>query len=397
MKIGIVSEYYYPYVGGIAEHVHNTYLHFTKHGITTKVIIPMLKDLRRSAKSFSSRIPDEDIIHVGKSYPFYNNGGFVRFTSPLGLEKRLKQIFARERFDILHIHSPLVPVLPIVALKVADCPVVGTFHTVFKRALSYRLLRKRFEKLMDKMAARIAVSPYCAEVMRKYFNDEYQVISNGVDTALFNPNVPPINEYRKDSAQTILFLGRFDPHNGLGILLKAFKKVRSKSPNCRLIVVGDGPLYKKHQKSVRSISDAVHFVGAHHELRPQFYRTADIFCQPAVLHGLCIVNLEAMASGLPIIASDLPPFRWQLRENALFFPAGDSDSLAESILRLLESPRLRQELGERARKRALDFSWDIIGGELLDLFRTVVDSGRRTSDTTEMPPDVKTNRGRAGC
>ncbi len=380
VKIGIISEYYYPYVGGIAEHVHNTYLYLRKQNIETKIITPHIHKFRfKGQLLLDSWTPHKDIIHIGESYPFYNNGGFVRITNPIGLRKKLNKILIKEKFDLLHIHSPLVPFLPIIAVNAATCPLIGTFHTIFNGSLFYTTFKHYFERLMEKINTKICVSPPCAHVMQKYFDFKYHILPNGVDTKLFNPNGSIIKEFKKDNVKNIMFLGRFDPHNGLEILLKAFIKVKHKFNNCRLIIIGDGPLYYKYKKIARDFLDSINFVGTEHLRRPDFYRTADIFCQPATLHSLSIVNLEAMATGLPIVSSDLVSFKWLMQDSAIYFQNGNVNSLSEVLLNLLESPQQQNILREKTLERVKQFSWDVIGSHLLNYFNLTLGNDNRES------------------
>jgi len=369
LKIGIVSEYYYPYVGGISEHVHFTYKYLKEWGANVKIITPLMKDLKYHAEYSSDWAGEEDIIRIGLSKPFYYNGGFVRFTWPVGLSKNLKRVFESEKFDLIHVHAPLVPILPVLAVKHSICPVVGTFHTLFKKSLCYTITKSYFQNILDKIDTCVAVSPLAAEAILKYFDVNFQIIPNGIDTELYKPENPPIDELMSDGVKNILFIGRFDPHNGLPVLLNAFTLVKRRYRNCRLVIVGDGPLAPQYKKMVPAeIKQSVLFVGTQHKLKPNYLASADILCQPATLHSFSLVCLEAMASGVPVICSDLKAFRWLFEEDGVFVPPCDSEKLSESILNLLEDPYKRMVLGERLRKRSLNFSWDKIISQIINIY-----------------------------
>lgn len=375
MKIGIVTEYYFPYLGGIAEHVHYSYKHFKKMGFDVKIITSHMSGLKFKAPRAKWWAPDSDIIRIGKSYPFYSNGGFVRFTSPLFLATRLKKVFQRESFDILHVHAPFIPILPMVAIRHADCPSVGTVHTYFKKSTAYKIFKFYVKTVIDKLDGLIAVSPMAAERYYEYFDDlNFTIIPNGIDTEVYTPENKPIKELKKDGVLNILFVGRFDPHNGLPLMIKAFEKVKQSYRNCRLIVVGDGPLGSYYKRQIPPwLSSSIYFAGLQHEKKPQFYATADIFCHPATLHNLSIVMLEAMASGLPIVASDIHAFKWLLRDNCLYFNSGNIDELAGKILQLLSDRNLRMSIGQKARQRAEFFSWEKISMRLVSYYKSVLE------------------------
>ena len=395
MKVGIVTEYYFPYLGGIAEHVHYTYKYFKKHDVDARIITPTMRGLRYRAEASGAWAPEGDIIRIGESHPFYINGGFVRFTSPFGLTRRLRKVFAREKFDLIHVHAPMVPVLPVAAVMSADCPVVGTFHTVFRKSFVYSLLRPYFRKVLGRIDGCLSVSPFSARAIQKYFDAEFTVIPNGVDTDVYKPDNEPVMEFRKDNVKNILFFGRFDPHNGLPTLLEAFGRIKSARRDTRLIIVGDGPLADVYRKSVpASLASSVVFAGIQHALKPNFYATADVFCHPASLHNLSLVCLEAMATGIPIVASDIPSFRWLMQEDAVYFPPQDSGKLAESILGVLGNDGMALSLGERARRRALRYSWDSVTARIISYFQHVLFSRLPAAAVEqEMPLAARIERG----
>ena len=97
-------------------------------------------------------------MRIGKSQPVYANGSQARFTWGLELRKDLKRVFSLGQYDIIHVHSPLSPVLPVMAIEEANCPVVGTFHTYFDRSFFYTVGNRYFQKRLDKLDAAIAVS-----------------------------------------------------------------------------------------------------------------------------------------------------------------------------------------------------------------------------------------------
>ena len=141
MKIGIVTEYYYPLLGGITENVHNTMIRLIEMGHEVKVITSNCSRCRPITVD-SHSLYRQNLIRMGHSVPIYSNGSFAHLTLGIGLRADLHKILEREKFDLLHIHSPLVPTLPLIALFEATGCVVGTFHTYFGRNLVYGVLRR---------------------------------------------------------------------------------------------------------------------------------------------------------------------------------------------------------------------------------------------------------------
>ncbi len=362
MKIALVSEYYYPLLGGITEHVHNIAGALGKKGHEVTVITHNLKPRKHH------HYPDEpltfNVERFGKGIPIYSNGSFARVTLGRGLGDSLRKFFEREKFDVIHAHSPLTPILPLVAIRRSNAPVtVGTFHTYFDHSRGYGMLKKKAMEHMDMMDGRIVVSDACTEALSRYFEAEYRVIPNGVDTDYFRPDAPVRHEF-DDGKLNILFVGRFDPRNGLKTMLEAFRLVRQQFDNCRLIVVGGGPLRPYYRNVMdKKLARDIHFAGLINGGRPNYYASADIYCTPCTKASFGVVLLEAMASATPIVASDINGYRLVMEDNrqGILGPETEAAGFAEALLRLLKDPELRRRMGDEGRRTAVEsFSWDLV-------------------------------------
>src|ERR1017187_3477846 len=156
MKIGIVTEYYYPTLGGIQEHVHHFARAARKAGHDVRILAPAVHDrlasTNRQLRPLDERRADEEngVIRVGDSVPLLSAGSMARASVGKGLSQRVTDILRAERFDVLHAHSPLMPTLPLLALRASDCANVGTFHSDFERNFLYfalgRVLQPRSEE-----------------------------------------------------------------------------------------------------------------------------------------------------------------------------------------------------------------------------------------------------------
>jgi phosphatidylinositol alpha-mannosyltransferase len=381
MKIGIITEHYYPSLGGISEHVHNTYLQFKQRGFEVKIITPRTPGNKHL---FNTWAAGEDIIHIRRSIPLYTNGGFSRSIIPFGLKGHLRKLFEKEQFDLIHIHSPFGSFLGLASLRVANCPTVCTYHSVYKNCTTYRLFKKLGDFFMRSMDLRIGISPQCIDSVKQYFDFNFKMIPNGIDATLFHPDLPKIDKFN-DDVLNIMFLGRFDPNNGLGYLINAFHNVKKRFKKCRLIIVGDGPLAKKYHKMAERNKDDIHFVGLQHKLKANYLATADIFCHPAVMHAQSIVTLEAMASGLPIVASNLDSFKWCMSDAATYFESKNEDALVDALLKMLRDPELRIDYAAKARRRALDYSWDKIANKLIEEFNHILGINSTSESCDESP------------
>ena len=143
LRIALVTEYYYPHLGGICEHVHFFAQEARRLGHHVDIITSQLEGATK----------EPHVIRIGKSQPVYFNGSQARVTLGVSLRKKMRETLRRGEYDIVHVHSPLSPSLPILAIDEADCPVVGTFHTYFDRSYLYGIGRPYFQQKLDSLAA----------------------------------------------------------------------------------------------------------------------------------------------------------------------------------------------------------------------------------------------------
>src|SRR4051812_22118356 len=132
LRIALVTEYYYPHLGGVCEHVHFFAREARRRGHHVDVITSHITGAQEQPH----------VIRIGKSQPVYCNGSQARITVGLGLRRQMRNVLRRGRYDVVHVHSPLTPVLPLLAIEEAECPVIGTFHTYFDRSVGYTLGRR---------------------------------------------------------------------------------------------------------------------------------------------------------------------------------------------------------------------------------------------------------------
>jgi phosphatidylinositol alpha-mannosyltransferase len=297
LRIALVTEYYYPHLGGICEHVHFFAREARRYGHQVDIITSNIPGARY----------EPHVIRIGKSQPIYANGSQARFSWGLQLRKDLKRVFSLGQYDIIHVHSPLSPVLPVLAIEEANCPVVGTFHTYFDRSIGYAIGKRYFQKRLDQLHAAIAVSHSTTIALNRYFEANWTIVPNGIDTDVFNPHVPRPAALRTD-VPVILFLGRFDPRNGLTTLIESFKKVRGRNREAQLVVVGDGPLRKHYYRAAGGDPD-ITFVGSVLGERPGYYAHSAMYACPTTKASFGITLLESMACETPVVCSDIYGFR----------------------------------------------------------------------------------------
>jgi phosphatidylinositol alpha-mannosyltransferase len=370
VKIGIVSQSYYPRYGGVTEHVHHTAIELRRRGHQVTIITSRFR--RGEAPS------DPEVERIGYNLLIPFNGAFVDLAVGIRLRSQLRSLLKRHAFDILHTHAPLVPTLPLIAVETAECPQVGTFHTTSGPSRLIEAFLGPLTARMKRLDARIAVSETARDFTAQYFPGEYLVIPNGVDTERFHPSVEPFPEWRDPDRVNLLFVGRLDPRKGVQVLLDALPEVITRTRGrARLLVVGDSYLRGRFEASVAPAARAhVHFLGhvPSHDL-PRWYATGDIFVSPALGHeSFGIVLAEAMASGRAVVASDIPGYRSVVQPgvNGVVSPPGDVPALARAIAALVEDPERRAALAQRGRARALEFAWPHITDRIEAVYRDVL-------------------------
>jgi phosphatidylinositol alpha-mannosyltransferase len=367
VRIGIVTEYYYPSIGGVQEHVHHFAREARRLGHSVKIVTSHMPDLPPP----EGEAAGPDVIRLGRSRPIYNNGSFGRVSSGLLLSRRMAETLRRERFDVVHVHCPLTPVLPYLALHHATCPVVGTFHTHFHPGSFFELTRGPQQRYLDRLDAAVAVSRACLVPFAGRLEADFRIIPNGVDVERFGRG-RRLARF-DDGKLNVLWVGRLEPRNGLGRMIEAFVELRNHL-EARLLIVGDGPLLPRYRAMVpRERAEDVVFAGKLLEERPDWYASADVYCAPTTIASFGITLLEAMAASRPVLASDIDGFREVMShgKDGEMLPAHDTGAWVRALLRLAREPLRAQAYGEHGRRTAQRFAWPRVTGEVLGLYRSV--------------------------
>jgi phosphatidylinositol alpha-mannosyltransferase len=274
-------------------------------------------------------------------------------------------------FDVLHFHEPFVPFLSPTFLDASETVNVATFHAFGGFSPSYWVGSKVTRHLHHKLHGRIAVSGAARHFINRYFPGDYEIIPNGVDLDRFADAEP--YEHLRDGTLNILFVGRLEERKGLIHLLKAYHRLRKRHVDARLLVAGAGPKLREYRRFIglRGIRD-VDFLGrVTDDEKARYFASADIFCAPATgQESFGIVLLEAMAAGVPIVASDIHGYKRVVERNVqgILVEPKNPRALAAALYALARDPDLRHELGEAGRRRAPEFSWDRVTERIVDFY-----------------------------
>ena len=365
MKIGIVSPYAYPRPGGANAHIRESYEHLRELGHDVRIITAPWGDDPAA----------RDVIPIGRAIAIPFNGSIGRITLSLRLDWLVNRMLKRERFDIIHHHEPLVPLLSMQILENASCAQVATFHAFGGFSFSYwagRLIGRHF---LGHLNGRIAVSGAARFFVKQYFPGDYEIIPNGVDTASYAA-ARPFPEYR-DGKLNILFVGRLEKRKGAMYLLRAYAQLKRRNPGIRLILCSSGPQLGEVRRFIRNerLEDVLLAGRVTDEDKARFFKTADVFCAPSTgQESFGIVLLEAMAAGVPIVASDIHGYKRVVQRNVsgLLVEPRDPGALAAALERILRDPDLRARMGAAGRQRATEYDWDHVTRRLVAFYEDAI-------------------------
>lgn len=295
--------------------------------------------------------------------------------------------------DIVHVHFdiPPAPLAGLYYAKRKKKPLILTYHgdwpanygNVFRRGSLYITNKYFVNKILSSASKIISPSEHYinASLFLKNYKDKIVTIPNGIDIGEFDIlytkeqcrlmlNIPVYN-------RVLLFCGYLSPHKGPDILLRAFSQIKRYYQDIKLIFMGDGLMlnYLQAMAKVLGIEKDVIFVGNINGIRKtMYYKSADIFCLPSVMESFGIVNLEAMACSIPIIASNtggIPDIVKQGYNGILVEPRNDV-AMANAIARLLDDENLAKKMGERGNKLVKEYTWEKIAERTYKVYNEVL-------------------------
>ncbi len=372
MKIALVSPYDYSRPGGVVHHISSLAYHLRQLGHETQVLGPCAR---------GKEPIDDTLINVsGSILPIRYSGSVARITISPRMYHRVKNILQREKFDVIHIHEPLTVALPPVIIHQVlnnSCPVVvGTFHAYRVSSAPYNYAHTLFDRFFQRLDGHIAVSEAARQYISGYFPADYRVIPNGINLERFGSHIEPLPRYVNHTEHfNILFVGRLEERKGFRYLLRAFSYVKNVVPTARLLVIGSyseedkAPFLRQVRRYDIQDVEFIGFVPA--DKLARYYRSAHLFCAPSTgFESFGLVLLEAMASGVPIIASDIPGYRCVLGSNevGVAVPPMNSQAIASAIISLLRDPARRKQLAEQGQKKAARYAWQRVTERILDYY-----------------------------
>lgn len=363
MKIALVSPYSMDKHGGVAEHVAHLQEEFRSLGHEVKVMAP------RGPRQ-GGLVVTPDGYGIGRSISIPGNGSKVRLTFDVTLYAEVKQLMRREKFDVVHCHEPLQPVLPYMVLLNSNAVNVATFHAYADTQPWYVAFRPYMSFVLGRVDGRIAVSEPAKELVSRYFEGDYRVIPNGIALEEYGPHVEPFS-WANDGIPRILFVGRFEENRkGFRYLLRAFPLVKQQYPNARLIVVGGGDPTKFEGLIERLEITDIEFKGfVSAEDKARYYASCDVMAVPSTggeSFGYTVV--EPMAAGKPVVATSIAGYRSVMTNgvNGVLVEPRDPQAMALGLVRVLADREFQKKIGEQGRIDAQQYDWSRVASEVLD-------------------------------
>jgi phosphatidylinositol alpha-mannosyltransferase len=364
VRIGLVTEDHPGDLGAVPVQIRHFAREARRLGHHVKIVTGGTRDAPPAGDA-------DEVIRIGTSRPLLRGGGLARVSGGMAVAAALRDVLARERFDVVHVHAPLTPVLPLLTLHHATGPVVGTFHAHAEPGLVLRLAHGVMQRYLDRLDAAVAVSRACLGRLEGRLRSDVRIIPGGVDVVRLSRG----QRLRRldDGRLNVLWVGRVERRNGLDVMLKAFYRAW-RQIDTRLLVVGDGPHLRRARALLPAdVSEDVVFAGRVDADLADWYATADVVCATAQGPSGGATLLEGMAAGKPVLASDVEGYRDVLqhgREGELV-SARDEAAWARALVRLAREPVRAAAYGERGRATAQRHAWPVVTRELLGLYRAV--------------------------
>jgi phosphatidylinositol alpha-mannosyltransferase len=407
VRIALLSPYSWTYPGGVTRHVDALARELAASGHSATILAPWDPDDARAARLHRGARPQrvqapERFCALGRTVGIRANGAVSNLPLTPNSVLQMRRELREGRYDVLHVHEPVVPVVGWDALLSAgELPLVGTFHTYSENALTNGIAAVALggRRRMNRLHVRIAVSDAAAWTARRFYGGRYRVIPNGVHLPdrvaqpLQSTRVADHDARNPDPQQPlrILFIGQAVERKGLPVLLRAFEALREHVP-AELTLVGASAEEVAHMmlddRGVRALGKVCE------QRKLDELKRAEVLCAPSLGgESFGMVLTEAFAAGTPVVASDIAGYRDVVRDgvDGILVPRGDARALAESLRCLWLAPGRRVELGRAAAQHAERYAWPHVAEEVVGAYEDAIAVGEPAGCllyTTPSPRDA---------
>ncbi|MHB1473961.1 MAG: glycosyltransferase family 4 protein [Dermatophilaceae bacterium] len=366
MRIGIVSPYSFDVPGGVQLHVRDLAEHFISQGHYVSVLAPADDD---------TPLPDY-VVSSGRAVPVRYNGSVARLSFGPLTAARVGRWVETGRFDVVHIHEPVVPSVSVLALWAVDGPIVATFHTSNLRSRAMQAAYPLLRPSLEKISARIAVSEDARRTVTTHLGGDAVVIPNGVFVERFASARRRPDWEGTVERPTIAFLGRMEePRKGMPVLSLALPEIVREIPGVRVLIAGPGNPGTIRERMTAEAAAACEFLGpVSDQDKASLLASVDLYLAPNTGgESFGIILIEAMSARATVLASDLPAFARVLDDGVAgeMFVNEDPDDLARAAVSLLRNPIRREQLAAAGRARANAFDWSVVAADVMAVYETV--------------------------
>jgi phosphatidyl-myo-inositol alpha-mannosyltransferase len=369
MRIGMVCPYSFDVPGGVQSHVLQLAKVMRARGHEVSVLAPASPHVS---------LPDY-VVSAGRAIPIPYNGSVARLQFSPAVHGRVRKWLTQGDFDVLHLHEPNAPSLSMWALRVAEGPIVATFHTSTTKSLTLSVFQGVLRPWHEKIVGRIAVSDVARRWQMEALGSDAVEIPNGVDVDSL-ASAAPLDGYPRPG-KTVLFLGRYhEPRKGMSVLLDALPRVVERFSDVQLLIVGHGDEDELREQA-GELMRYIRFLGLVDDAgKASAMRSADVYCAPNTGgESFGIVLVEAMAAGTPVVASDLDAFRRVLCDGQAgsLVPVGEAGALADALIEVLDNDVLRQRHVAAGSDAVRRYDWSVVASQIMRVYETVAGPGAK--------------------
>ncbi|WP_456421308.1 glycosyltransferase family 4 protein [Thermococcus sp.] len=372
LKIALVSDWYYPKLGGVAVHMHDLALHLRSLGHEVAIIT----NDRETGKEAELKGAGIDLIKV----PGYTLGSVGINMSVFSRSATTMIPYIRD-YDVVHgqhAFTPLALKAVSAGRKIGKATLITTHSINYENSPVIRAIARvtfpYFRYHLRNPHRIIAVSRASKCFIRRFTRVPVEVVQNGVNVGFFD--IPISRNEAKEKLglgeKVVLYVGRLEPRKGVSTLINAMKHVDG-----TLLIAGQGsmlPLLRERAKLL-GIGNRVRFLGmVEYSKLPLLYRASDVFVLPSLSEAFGIVLLEAMASGTPVIGTSVGGIPEIIDGCGLLVSPGNAKELARAINFVLSNQNIERRLSHLGKKRVEQvYDWNVVVKRVVALYREVLD------------------------
>jgi len=378
LKIGIFCPYNLSMPGGVQQHVFEQAKELRSRGYQVKIVTPKPRG--------KLLMDDPEVVFVGTSARFRT----PQHTSVDGSisisNEDIDLMLENEKFDIFHMHEPLVPLVARQMLPRINSPVVGTFHAAMPETMLAKSIAGSISPfvrgVLKHLDAFTAVSPAATSYIGNYVDtSDVYLVPNGVNLTNYHKALES-----DGTRKGILYVGRLEKRKGTRYLIEAFAFLHESMPDVRLTIAGDGPDRQKLEQYVKEleISEYVDFLGfIEDDLKQKLLRQASLFVSPALYgESFGIVLIEAMASGTPVIGGYNPGYAFVLQGRGAFglVDPEESELFANRMETFLTDVKFRKIWQDWAANEVKKYSYKSIVDSYEKIYLELAAKGKTIED-----------------